>query len=55
MAWNDDAWKDSYDDWKLQTPPEYDESDDKEDYDPLADEDDDFWLDLLSQEEASDG
>lgn len=28
MSWNDDSWRDSYDDWKLRSPyDEYDEPD----------------------------
>jgi hypothetical protein len=53
MGWNDDAWKDSYDAWKLQTPPEYEWPDGDGEDDGEMDED--AWLDLLSQEEASDG
>ena len=34
MTWNDDTWRDGYDEWKLRSPyDEYDEPCDHEDYD----------------------
>jgi hypothetical protein len=39
MAWNDDSWKDSYDDWKLASP------DDDYEEDPC--DHDDYETDLL--------
>ncbi len=47
----------AYDDWKLATPPEYNEAwpTGYARLEQLLDEmDEDEWLDLLSQEEASD-
>jgi hypothetical protein len=32
MTWNDDSWKDGYDAWKLQPPPEYDHDTQEECY-----------------------
>lgn len=32
MAWNDDSWRDGYDDWKLASPDEDDDPCDHEDY-----------------------
>jgi len=55
MSW--DSWRNSYDAWKLATPPEYEEEDEQEywesadEYDPepedMTDDDWAYWLEVV--------
>lgn len=42
----DDSWRDSYDAWKLATPPEYDGPDEEEE----GEDEEDFYLYALNEE-----
>ena len=48
MTWNDDSWRDGYDEWKLRSP--YDDWDDSEEYDSERDcEHENYQIDVCTR------